>query len=70
MKGKVKGKTSLDLPFHRTPKAPPSSNLHIHLKTAAKLSTSNGSAPGGFSFGSGLPATSNRRIEAQLIFNF
>jgi hypothetical protein len=34
MKGDVKGKASLDISFHRTPKAPPSSSPHIHLKTA------------------------------------
>jgi hypothetical protein len=31
---------------------------------------SNGTALGGFSFGSGAPATSNRRIEMQVVFNF
>jgi Carboxypeptidase regulatory-like domain len=51
--------------FNHTNPGVPIGNLSSPL-----FGKSNGSAQGGFSFGSRSPATSNRRIEAQLIFNF
>jgi Carboxypeptidase regulatory-like domain len=51
--------------FNHTNPGVPIGNLSSPL-----FGQSNGSALGGFSFGSGSPATSNRRIEAQVIFNF
>jgi hypothetical protein len=51
--------------FNHTNPGVPIGNLSSPL-----FGRSNGTALGGFSFGSGSPATSNRRIEAQVIFNF
>lgn len=51
--------------FNHTNPGIPIGNLSSPL-----FGRSNASAVGGFSFGSGAPATSNRRIEAQVIFNF
>jgi len=51
--------------FNHTNPGVPIGNLSSPL-----FGRSNASAVGGFSFGSSAPATSNRRIEAQVIFNF
>lgn len=51
--------------FNHVNAAPPIGNLSSPL-----FGISNATAVGGFSFGSGAPATSNRRIELQLNLNF
>jgi hypothetical protein len=51
--------------FNHTNPGVPIGNLSSPL-----FGQSNSSALGGFSIGSGAPATSNRRIEAQVVFNF